>query len=460
MSFYSGDPATTSAVLLPPVFSLPATLNVKQATFSAFIQSPSATGKIYAVVNDSGRGLPVVFPNTILLEKLYVNNIADTTYFTDSLKVQPADTTVSRLQSFPLNITTTIYNAATTLWSAGNTYTLSCTNCPKPTVQVFDNSVVPVQTVNRYGCILHGLVTIHVLPPDMKVQINDVRCVSNSTISATFTICMNNSYDSVFAGIPISFYDANPDSGLAHLLGPVFYTPAKVAGACHTYTTQIATTTTGKLFAVVNDNGNNINTVPNSVFNETNFDNNIDDTTYIPFTVSIVPSDTSIQRLSSIQLYPLVQGGNIASYVWSPSQFLSCTTCANPIVTPRYTMQYILTAKNETNCFDTALVIVRTHTPDGVYIPDAFTPNADGLNDLFYVLAGTDITAIRNFIIYNRWGQKVFESKNAQPNIPSSGWNGKIDGRQAEPGTYVYAINISLASGTERLYKGTVILIR
>ncbi len=459
VSFYSGDPTTANAVLLPPIFSLPATLNVKQGTFATIIKSPLITGKIYAVVNDSGKTLPVVFLNTMLSEKLYTNNIDDTTYFTDSLRMQPSDTTVLRKQAFPLQILTPIYNPATTLWLPGSTYTLSCNNCPGPVVSVFDNSVVPVQTANRYGCILNGKVKIHIFPPDMQVQLKDVKCVSNNTIAATFTICLNNSYDSVFAGIPVAFYDANPDSGLAHLLAPVFYTPKTEAGNCHTYTTNITSTTTGKLFAVVNDNGSNINAVPNSVYAETNFNNNIDDTSYTPFSVSVIPSDTTIPRLSTIRLNPVVTGGIITNYVWSPSQFLSCTTCPNPYVTPGFTMQYVLTARNETNCTDTALVIVRTHA-NGVSIPDAFTPNNDGLNDYFYVLGGKDVTVIKSFLIYNRWGQKVFEAKNTQPNVPSAGWNGKTDGGEAVPGTYVYSINIAFSHGTEKLYKGTLVLIK
>ena len=77
-----------------------------------------------------------------------------------------------------------------------------------------------------------------------------------------------------------------------------------------------------------------------------------------------------------------------------------------------------------------------------------------------YVIGGKDIIAIKSFLVYNRWGQKVFETINSQPNLPTAGWNGKINSGDAEPGTYVYAINIAFANGTEKLYKGTVVLIR
>lgn len=460
VSFYSGDPTKSTAVLLPPVYSLRTTVNNGQATFTTSIKAPTGGGKVYAVVNDSGKVLPVVFPNTMLLEKLYTNNFDDTTYFPDSIIVLPADTTVFRKQSFPLKMATTIYNAATTRWFTGNNYTLSCTNCPGPVVTVLDNAKIQVETANRYGCIIKGSSVVHIYPADMQVRVNSAKCVSNNNTEVSFTICMNNNYDSVFAGIPVSFYDANPDSGVAHLLHPVFYTPATVSGNCHSYTTNILTTTTQKIFAVVNDDGSNATTVPNKVYDETNYNNNIHDTAYIPFRVSVVPADTSIKRLASIRLVPTSQGGAITSYSWEPPMFLSCTTCPTPIATPRYTTQYILTAKNATNCTDTALVIIRTHTPDGVYIPDAFTPNNDGLNDIFYVLGGTDVTVIKDFSIYSRWGQKVFEKKNVIPNTPVHGWDGRVNGKEAETATYVYSVNIQLANGLEKLYKGTVILIK
>ena len=460
VSFYNGDPTTSGAVFLPPVFTLPDTIFAKQDILSAIVKAPVDGGKIYAVVNDSGRSLPVIFPNTKVLEKLYTNNFDDTTYLTDSVIVTPHDTVVLRNQPLQLNIITPIYNAATTLWSAGNGYSLTCTTCPNPLVTVKQNSIIPVKTANRFACIIKGAAYIKILPADMQIKLKEVKCITNSTVQISFSICMNNSYDSVFAGIPISFYDANPDSGVANLLGPVFYTANAEVGNCHTYTTLITTSKTGKIFGFVNDDGSHLSSVPNSVFSETNLRNNFDRLNYIPFTVSVVPTDTSIERLGNIQLLPVVEGGNVTSYVWSPSQFLSCNTCATPIASPRYSVQYILTAKNETNCTDTALVIIRTHTPDGIFIPDAFTPNGDGLNDILYVLGGSDISLVKNFTVFSRWGQKVFEANNILPNNPSNGWDGRVAGRQVETGTYVYTVTIRFANGNEKVFKGTIILIK
>jgi gliding motility-associated-like protein len=161
-----------------------------------------------------------------------------------------------------------------------------------------------------------------------------------------------------------------------------------------------------------------------------------------------------------VLLTPKAKGGTITAYSWTPSQFLSCSNCATPVATPQYTTQYQLLAKNEHACTDTALAIVKTETGQGVYIPDAFTPNSDGLNDVFYVMAGPDVTAVKDFSVFNRLGQKIFQVENVAPNNPAFGWNGRINGREANAEAYVYYATVAFVNGTQQVYKGTVILIR
>lgn len=459
VSFYKGDPATGSAVLLKPTFALTDTILARQSSFSLFIEGMDP-GNLYIVVNDSAKGVPISFPTTILFEKSYANNISATAYKPETVSVQPADTTVYRKQFLPLKINTPIYNPSSTIWSTGSSYTLSCTGCESPTAQVFDHSSIQVQTENKYGCLITGTSNIKIFPPDMRVQILDTKCFTNNTALVQFSICMNNEYDSVFARIPVSFYDGNPGTGSRRLLQPVFYTPRLQAGQCYTYTTTIQAPSGNQLFAVINDKGNSSGTFPTKVFDETDVTNNIDDTTYTKFKTTIYPSDTIIQRLISLALLPKAEGGTISSYSWTPGQFLSCTSCSTPVVTPEFTKQYELITRNEFACTDTAIAIIRTHSGSGLQIPNAFTPNADRLNDVFYILTGPDARLLKNFSIFDRWGQKIFEVQNAAPNDPSSGWDGKIKGREAPSGTYVYYVTMAYANGKQEVHKGLVVLIR
>jgi gliding motility-associated-like protein len=88
-----------------------------------------------------------------------------------------------------------------------------------------------------------------------------------------------------------------------------------------------------------------------------------------------------------------------------------------------------------------------------VYVPTAFTPNGDGLNDILHVLGNT-IQSLE-FSIYNRYGQKIFESTNQR-----TGWNGRFRNKLQPTGTYVYYVRAVMLDGTIKSRKGTILLLR
>jgi hypothetical protein len=67
---------------------------------------------------------------------------------------------------------------------------------------------------------------------------------------------------------------------------------------------------------------------------------------------------------------------------------------------------------------------------------------------------------IKDFTVFNRWGQRVFQVRDAVPDDPGFGWNGRVNGSPASAGAYVYEIVIGFADGTQQLFKGTVMLVR
>jgi gliding motility-associated-like protein len=95
-----------------------------------------------------------------------------------------------------------------------------------------------------------------------------------------------------------------------------------------------------------------------------------------------------------------------------------------------------------------------------VAIPGAFTPNGDGHNDIFYVVGGPLGSVVKDLVIFDRWGNSVFQVHEVAPDDPAFGWNGTIGGRAAAAGTYVYTIRIGFADGTQQILKGTLVLIR
>ena len=93
-------------------------------------------------------------------------------------------------------------------------------------------------------------------------------------------------------------------------------------------------------------------------------------------------------------------------------------------------------------------------------MPNVFTPNRDGVNDYFYVIAGKEVATVKEFQIFNRWGERVFNNKNTKPNEYLGGWDGFYKGRVADNGTYVYYIIITLLNGTTEEVKGNITLFR
>jgi gliding motility-associated-like protein len=93
-----------------------------------------------------------------------------------------------------------------------------------------------------------------------------------------------------------------------------------------------------------------------------------------------------------------------------------------------------------------------------VFIPNTFTPDGDGINDILMVRA-TGIKQVKKFTVFNRWGEIVFEKTNFSPNIPSLGWDGKVRGVKASPDVYVYMAEVICENDLHYTYKGNVTII-
>lgn len=456
VAFFDGNPGG-GGKLSGPLFYTPAHVAAQKASYVHKVSGKDA-GVLFAAINSDGATLPMNNgPDTTFKEKDYTNNITQLAYQPQTVQLQPADTTVLRKSPVMMNITSAVVDPATTRWANGAGYTLSCTSCPQPQVTPFATDTVRMTTNNRYGCPIRGTAVVKVLPPDFRIEILETACYSSSTTLVRFRICVGNRYDSVPKGLPVSFYDGASGSG--KLLQPVFYTQAAAADSCQVYTHIVQTPASNQLVAVVNDKGG-AGGNSSAAFTESDFTNNAHAMPIMPFVASITPSDTALGRLQPVMLQAGASGGTITLYNWTPGLFLSCTTCPAPVATPQYTMQYMLTATNEYGCTDTALATVRTFSGGGVNMPNAFTPNSDGLNDVFYVMAGPDVVRVNEFRIFNRWGQQVFGVQGVAPNDPQWGWNGTLANKKLPSENYVWLLTVTQADGKKTHLKGMVLLVR
>ncbi len=156
---------------------------------------------------------------------------------------------------------------------------------------------------------------------------------------------------------------------------------------------------------------------------------------------------------------PITSGGGV-SYLWSPSTGLSCTTCQNPTATPVVTTTYCVVVTDASGCTDSACVEIIVDVPcptnPDFGVPNAFSPNKDGHNDIF-ILQGMGL-CMTDFlmVIYDRWGEKIFEA--TSPNI---GWDGSYKGKVMDPGVFVYHITATFTGNKESFVKkGNITLIR
>ena len=142
---------------------------------------------------------------------------------------------------------------------------------------------------------------------------------------------------------------------------------------------------------------------------------------------------------------------------WSPATGLSNANSFNPTASPTVTTTYTVTITDSSGCpkkaFVTIYVISMKCNPDDVFVPNTFTPNGDGKNDILYVRSNS-VSEIY-FAVYNRWGEMVFETNDIH-----TGWDGIYKGELANPDVFAWYLTAKCYNGDELKKKGNVTLIR
>ncbi len=171
------------------------------------------------------------------------------------------------------------------------------------------------------------------------------------------------------------------------------------------------------------------------------------------FTVSATPDEIYLGQTSQL----LVTYDTDYTYNWLPDTSLSATDIHNPTANPRSLNTYYVTVRNDHGCSLLDSVTVRILPPlcgnPVVFVPSAFSPDNDGHNDVLMV-EGNNITEM-TFAIYNRWGQKVFETSDQ-----SRGWDGTFNGTLLSPDVYGYYMQCTCDDGSEAFLKGNITLLR
>jgi gliding motility-associated-like protein len=203
---------------------------------------------------------------------------------------------------------------------------------------------------------------------------------------------------------------------------------------------------------VVNMPGQYLDTVPGPVC-DTVYTVWLNDGILLPAQIVLLDSVIVIGESTALMAY---HGPN---YLWSPATGLSCTTCPDPIATPTESTEYCVVVSNVCGS-DSACVRITVDpvppvcTPASIFVPTAFSPNQNGSNDL-QCIHGVDCIRSMSIGIFDRWGNKVFESTDR-----NACWDGSYNGQPLDPAVFVYHLSATLNNGENVERQGNITLMR
>ena len=150
------------------------------------------------------------------------------------------------------------------------------------------------------------------------------------------------------------------------------------------------------------------------------------------------------------------------TYTWTPvDSLLSCDSCQQVTVTDLISQRiYTVVVTDSAGCVATDNVIIYVDKPRVVYVATGFSPNGDGVNDFLFVQGDPTVVGVRNFRVYDRWGELVFENSDFEVNNPTTGWDGVFKGQQMNSSVFSWMAEVEFLDGEVIIYKGNTTLVR
>ncbi len=323
------------------------------------------------------------------------------------------DTTICLGQSAQLNAT----GASNYQWLPPAT-NLSCTNCAQPSASPTINTTYLVSGTSTFGCETIDSVRVQVVQP------------TTVTAPQDDSLCVGQAVQLFATGTQV--YSWSPADGLNNT----------------SISSPVARPTTTTTYVVTGSDTRSCFVTSDSVT-----------ITVFPIPTVNAGPDVTIASGGSVPLFAN-PSPDVLTILWTPATGLTCTSCPNPVATPKISTTYSVTVTNEGGCLSSDEVSVFVVCTKGnLYLPNTFSPNGDGQNEVFYP-RGRGISIIKGLRIFNRWGQLLFEKHNFDANDISSGWNGTFKDAVLPPDVYVYMIDVLCENNTVLTLKGDITLIR
>ncbi len=186
------------------------------------------------------------------------------------------------------------------------------------------------------------------------------------------------------------------------------------------------------------------------------------DTTLVivaPEIIDLVYDSLILLELGDMYDLDVVSSGTPQTITWTTNtESLSCTDCLDAVASPTESTEYTLTVTSKDDCATTVNLAIKVSKERDVFIPNVFSPNADGVNDYFSIFGGPEVASVDHFSIYSRWGELLYESTDFQINDSQKGWDGFFNGKKMNPGVYIYLAQLTFIDGIEEQYTGDVLL--
>ncbi len=406
------------------IFPFTDTLICKDDKLPIPVQSSGTMFSWTPVYNISNAGIssPVVYPfdttiyTLVVRDKQCIDSVKLTVNVIDSVTLQlPSQIKLCATDSVQLS---PVSNALYYSWRESNgMQTVSNPSAKNPSAAPLQSTVYFV-TASVGHCNANAKTNVLVSP------------YPTATVSGAASVCFGNTVQ-LHAGTTAAHYTWNPASLLtgANTLNPL-------AGPQQT-TAYILT---------ISDTFYCLKSVADTLLVQV-----------IPLPVVSAGDDTVAVIGEPLQL--TATANEEASFIWFPSNNISNNSVYNPVVIVNNpavnSLTYFVTATTAKGCATTDSVHIKIYkTKPNIVIPTAFSPNADGRNDVFKPIA-IGIAQLLFFRVFDRYGKLLFQTKNI-----GEGWNGLFDGKLQPPGTYVFEVEGSDYEGKIITKKGTVVLIR
>jgi len=441
------------------------------------------------------------FPNAYLSCDNCFNPIcipaADITYLVTTVNAVCLDSAFITINALPLpiidagNDTITCENTSIQLnasTASGNIVwqtdaTLSCTSCNDPIASPLNPTTYFVTVTNNSGCTSRDSVSVSFYDPLILALSNDVSICegASANLSANPDLQVNWTPSSslscstcsstLAAPNQTTTYIATADLGSCVVSDSIIISVDNSTPILFSNDTIVCVNEVLQLNAIAN--ASSVNWSPNDYLSCDDCFNPVcspsTDITYLVTTQDAVCPDSAFITINVLPL-PIINAGNdttifegtnfnlnasgVLVYQWNSDTTLSNFTIPNPIATPTESRYYYVTGTDENGCkaIDSIKVNIKLQC-NKMYIPNTFTPNNDGINDVFAPEIFNNLESFE-MLIFNRWGENIFSSNNF-----SLGWNGEVNNKEVEIGVYTYIINYN-CDKQEKSTIGRITLIR